>query len=223
MENFKAFDEILEPDIRMTCQVWVDLDTGEQKRKTQQDHYAQVVRYELDRTVPEEICSQFNTAKNLLLYTWYAYHLLSSAELQVLIVLEAALRKRIGEEKIKELTKQKKRGLHAYIKHAIEKNWISNADFRAWHRAPILQARDKYLFSKIDEMKAGGLDLIDIDLSEVEQSKNNTLDYLVILQGTVNKIRNWHGHGELMLHEPSVWTSFEMTTDFINALFRKMD
>ncbi len=219
MEEFKKIDGIFEPDVISKCKTWVNVDTGEQQKQTLQDHYEKIEIFVLNETVPEEIRGQFNAAKNLLLYSWYVYSFLSAAELQVLSILELALRIRIGDKKLKELVKKNKRGLSAYINYAIEKNWASNDDFRAWHRAPMLQAINEHIISKIQEAENEGVEHKEINLNEIEVKGENNTDYLGKLKYTVNKIRNAHAHGENLLCEPSVWESFEMCADFINVLF----
>jgi hypothetical protein len=49
----------------------------------------------------------------------------------------------------------------------------------------------------------------------------NTTDYLGIVLDTVHEIRNIHAHGETMLYPASVWMTFEICLDFINALFKE--
>ena len=49
--------------------------------------------------------------------------------------------------------------------------------------------------------------------------EENTTDFIGILIGTVNRIRNTHAHGEMLLYPTSVWQTFEICADFINALF----
>ncbi|MEN8131532.1 MAG: hypothetical protein ABFS45_15335 [Pseudomonadota bacterium] len=174
----------------------------------------------LDESVPDDIHNLYNIAKNVLLYTWYEYSFFPVAALQVFTTLEYALCNRLGEGTIAELKKKRKRGLYAYIEYSIEQGWIRNEDFSAWHRTPMLRARDEYLFKKIDEMDEKSLDSIEIDYDEAEVPNTNTVDYLDVLLRTVNKIRNWHAHGEFILRPPSVWHTFEMCADFVNAIYR---
>ncbi|HED12441.1 MAG TPA: hypothetical protein ENI62_02085 [Gammaproteobacteria bacterium] len=220
MEEFTGLESVMQPDERMLHYVRQDPVTGENHPQELKDHYESVASINLDNSVPEDIHNLFNIAKNVLLYTWCEYSFFPVAALQAFTTLEYALRERLGEDVIAELKKQRKRGLYAYIEYSIEQGWIRNEDFSAWHRAPMLRARDEYLFKKIREMDEKGLDSMEINYDEAEVPNTNTVDYLDILLRTVNKIRNWHAHGEHILHPPSVWHTFEMCADFINAIYR---
>lgn len=220
MEEFARLETVMQPDERMLLYVLHDPVTGENRPQEIRDHYESVASLVLDESVPDDIHNLYNIAKNVLLYTWYEYGFFPVAAQQAFTTLEYALRDRLGESAINELKKQRRRGLYAYIEYAIEQGWIRNEDFSAWHRAPMLRARDEYLFKKIKEMDEKGLDSIEVDYDEAEVPKTNTVDYLDVLLRTVNKIRNWHAHGEYILHPPSVWHTFEMCADFINAIYR---
>jgi hypothetical protein len=222
MEEFKSLDEATTVDRRNTYFVLRNRVTGETRPQELKDHYESISRFVLSDLVPEKVRSHFNTAKNALLYTWFAYGLFPVAELQALNTLELALRERIGEEGLRKLKKQKKLlGLRTFIEHAVENKWLKNEDFGAYHRAPLEQARMDYLIRKTEEMRAKGLDSIEINYDEIQVSAENTTDYLGILLDTVHEIRNIHAHGETMLYPASVWMTFEICSDFINALYAR--
>lgn len=108
MEEFKLLDEVTTADVRNTYFVLRNRETGETRRQELRDHYEAVSRFVLSQSVPDNIRSRFNTAKNVLLYTWFVYDFYPVAELQALSVLELALRDRIGDETLKTLRKQGK-------------------------------------------------------------------------------------------------------------------
>lgn len=220
MEEFKTLEEVTTVDVRNTYFVLRNRETGETRPKELRDHYESVSRFILCQQVPEKIRSRFNTAKNLLLYTWFAYDFYPVAELQALSTLELALRDRIGEEGLKTLKKQRKQlGMYTFVEYAVDNKWIRNEDFSAYHRAPMERARMDYVIRKTEEMREKGLDSIGIDYDEIQVPEKNTTDYLGILLSTVNRIRNVHAHGETMLYPASVWQTFEVSSEFINALF----
>ena len=70
MEKLKKFDEICLPDFRSTLYMIVNHETGLKRDFRIEDLYEQVRSIELQNTVPEDIRSQFNVARNLCLYTW---------------------------------------------------------------------------------------------------------------------------------------------------------
>lgn len=222
MEEFKSLEEITTVDARNTYFVLRNRVTGETRPQELKDHYESVSAFTLNKAVPEKVRSKFNTAKNALLYTWFVYGFYPVAELQALSALELALRERIGEEGLKKLKKQKKQlGMRTFIEHAVENKWIKNQDFSAYHRAPMERARMDYLTRKTEEMHAKGLDSIEINYDEIQVPAKNTTDYLGILLDTVHEIRNIHAHGETMLYPASVWMTFEICSDLINALYAR--
>jgi hypothetical protein len=226
MEEFKSLDEVTTVDRRNTYFVLRNRVTGETRPQELKDHYESVGRFVLSETVPEKVRSHFNTAKNVLLYTWFAYGFFPVAELQALNALELALKERIGEDGLKAFKKQlkktgKRHGLQAYIEHAAASKWIKNEDFQAYHRAPYERARYELQLKKSEEMREKGLSSIEYDEDEIVVPEENTTDFVGILLNTVNWIRNTHAHGEVMLYPASVWQTFEICSDFINALYRK--
>lgn len=199
----------------------VNRETGNRRPMELTDHYERVSEFMLHEVVPERIRSQFNISKNLLLYAWFVYPFFSVAELHVLSALELALKTRMGDDGINELKRMKKpRGLYSYIEFAKYKGWIRNEVFSAYHRAPFENARREYIIRKKEEMREKGLDKIELNYDEIEVPTANEIDYIAALLDTVNNTRNTHAHGDAFLYPASAWQSFEMTSEFINALFR---
>lgn len=110
--------------------------------------------------------------------------------------------------------------MYTFIDYAVKSKWIKNEDFSGYHRALIERARMDYIIRKSEEMRTKGLDSIEIDFDKIEVPLTNTTDYLAVLLKSVHRIRNVHAHGQTMLYPASVWTTFEMCADFINALFK---
>ena len=221
MEEFKSLDEVTTVDRRNTYFVLRNRITGKTRPQELKDHYESVSRFVLSETVPEKVRSHFNTAKNVLLYTWFAYGFFPVAELQALNALELALKERIGEDGLKALKKQLKKtgkrpGMQAYIEHAAASKWIKNEDFQAYERA-----KNELLLEMNEKMGGKGLSSIEFDKNEIAVPEKDTIDFVGVLIQTVNWIRNTHAHGDVMLYPVSVWRTFEICSDFINALYRR--
>jgi hypothetical protein len=222
VEDYKSFNEVLNRDSRWHAMALINRETGDRRPVELADHYARVGDFTIHETVPERIRCQFNIAKNLLLYAWFVYPFFSVAEMHVLSVLELALRTRMGDEGMNELKRiKKKRGLYSYIEFAKDKGWIRNESFSAYHRAPFEIARREYVIRKTEEMRVKGLGTIELNYDEIEVPTVNQIDYVAVLLDTVNEIRNAHAHGDTFLYPASAWQSFEMVSEFINALFYK--
>lgn len=116
MEEFKNLDQITEPDERHGL---LDALTG--RRFTLEGLHAAVKGVELCEAAPEEIKSQFNVARNLILYTWFSYSLDPVAQLKTYILIEHALNIKDGG---------RDRPLKTMLKRAVSEVWISDSGFR---------------------------------------------------------------------------------------------
>ncbi|TLS77969.1 hypothetical protein FE236_02445 [Mariprofundus erugo] len=215
MESFKLLNEVDRPDPRMEMYAIVNKRTGESRPRTLDDHYEAVAKFELSSSVPEDVRSQFNVSKNVLLYAWHSYSFFSVASQHVLSVLELAMKERIGEENIKRIG----RGMFRYLDFIIKNEWVKNEDLSAWHRRPFEAAMHEYRLKKSEEMHEKGLKEIELDFREIEVPDENNFDYLGALQETLHKIRNEYAHGTTTLYPYTTYKFFELAEEFINALF----
>lgn len=83
-EYFRTPDNVMLPDTR--C-----------KHMSIEQIYAELLQYTLDPNVPAHISAEFETARNLYLYTWFVYEFLAVADRQALATLEGALKTRLDE------------------------------------------------------------------------------------------------------------------------------
>jgi hypothetical protein len=97
MEELKNINEITSPDNRTTSFVVVNRETGQKREFRICDLHEEVDLIKLDETVPEEVRSQFNVARNLCLYSWYCYSFHSVACFKAYSTIEMALRIRLGK------------------------------------------------------------------------------------------------------------------------------
>ena len=97
MEELKKLSEINSPDSRTTGFVMVNRETGQKRPFCICDLHGEVELIKLDETVPEEVRSQFNVARNLCLYSWYCYAFHNVACFKAYSTIELALRIRLGK------------------------------------------------------------------------------------------------------------------------------
>lgn len=222
MEELKQFEEILLPDIRSICKVLINKDTRETKAVDLQWHYKVVEQYQLNNNVPEKIRNHYATALNILLYSWYFYPFCMIAELHALVTLEFAIREKIGQRGLAELkSKNKKHGLFNYIEYVVDKGWIRNEDFSAYHRAPRLKAEQERIEKNIRKMIDNDLDIL-VDDEELIIPENDSYDFLGVLKDIPNKVRNDIAHGSNSLNQ-EVWITFEYCTEFINKIYNSAE
>jgi hypothetical protein len=115
MEEFLKFEEICGPDERHRLS---DQIIG--TRLTLESLYESLDRIRLIESVPEEIRSQFNITKNLIIYSWFSYSLDPVAQLKTFILMEHALKIKCGKETWP---------LPKMIKKAISRGWIKDSGF----------------------------------------------------------------------------------------------
>lgn len=118
-EQLKELNNILKPEIRSNLFTVTNLRTGDARKAELEDFYAIVSSIKLIESVPEDIVSQFNVARNLALYTWYSYPFHQISELKAFSTLEFALRH----------IYPKKRGLANLISHAVKDGYIKDVGF----------------------------------------------------------------------------------------------
>lgn len=87
--------------MRNTLWVVVNHETGQQRKLTLSDIYKSVESIKLDESVPDDVKSQFNVAKNLAIYTWFCYSFHQISELKAFSTLEMALRMKFGKDEQK--------------------------------------------------------------------------------------------------------------------------
>ncbi|MBN1618895.1 hypothetical protein JW887_06180 [Candidatus Dojkabacteria bacterium] len=118
-EQLKDFDDILKPDTRSDLFTVTNLRTGDARKAELEDVFALVSSITLSDSVPEDIISQFNIARNLAIYTWFSYSFHQISELKSFSTLESALRHIYPH----------KRGLGKLISSAVKDRRINDIGF----------------------------------------------------------------------------------------------
>ncbi len=210
-EFLRPLDRVCEPDPRNTVFVNLDLRHLHQSLSERTLH----------AKVPEDILMQFETARNLYLYSWFVYRFYSVCEYQALACLEMALRKRYEQEAPKEYRNKRDHKLYLKggLRYAIDCGHVKHEGFRRWHEAAHRQATFRYEMGKTDEMYAKGLKQIDLDYSEVVVTDaDRNWEYLNFLADFLPELRNQYAHGTSMLHN-NVLTTLEVVSEIINQIY----
>jgi len=186
------------------------------------DQYERIEVYKLENYVPEKVFTQYEVARNLHLYAYNVYRFYMVAQQQALVVLEMAIKECFDPDVLRQYAKEigKTRGLYTCLRYVIDKGFIENADFPAWHRGPKLKAEYEYSIAKMQEMREKGLEEIDLNYSEaVVTTTPEDFDYLEVLLNCMPKMRNSHAHGTDMLHN-QVLITFENVSTIINKIYK---
>jgi hypothetical protein len=206
--------------------VSVFAETGFRPKQLEDQHTA-VARFVLHEDVPEGIRVQFETTKNLYLYSWFVYRFYPVAHHHAYTVLELTLRERFedelhAEEEKKRKKKLKKRefgpGLKQLLAYAIEKGYLKNENFEDWHRHTETRARHRMLMEDISEMSRLGLTEMagndNLEIKDVDRDH----DMLRALLKNFPWLRNHYAHGSKSLHNQVLGT-LQIISEIINQIY----
>src|SRR6267154_835970 len=96
MESLKQFTEICEKDPRHGFFCIINLADGTTRNWTLEDFHKRAEKISLHDGVPEKIRNHFETARNLLIYSWFYYPFNVTAQLCGYTSVEYALKTKIG-------------------------------------------------------------------------------------------------------------------------------
>lgn len=194
MEELKKFEEICEPDERQKHFAIINESRDEIRPLTLRDLYDAADSIKLHNDVPEDIRSHFETARNLLVYSWFYYPFNVVAQLQAFASAEYALRIKAN---VNPVSTKRPPGFKMLLKKAADEGWIADAGF-----------------SLSLDWKLQGMAKI---LSATTQKSINT--YSEALAETLPYLRNTLAHGDNMLHNQGV-EFLVICAEIINQLFQ---
>lgn len=208
-DYFRLLADVSEPDPRWRGLVRID--THPPRPATLTERHAALSELTLCDAVPDELTVQFDTARNLLLYSWHVYRFIPVAELQAYRTVEMALRLRfaIGPATESKRHKQKRKQppkLSELLNRAVSEGLLRDEGFRQHRRI-----REWQQFYK-EEMQAAGLDGDPIEV------RTDLQTYVKALTDTIPTLRNDLAHGSCTLHAGGLLT-VEICCDLINQLF----
>lgn len=215
--------------------------------KVLQDQYDAVAQITLHEGVPREIIVNFETAKNLNLFSWFVYRFHSAARSHAYECLELALRTRFADElymneerkrraqyeaHVKDaphkgkpyqpIDKEKFRPtMHPLLKYAIEIGALKNENFGAWQAKTKVRARSRRDIQTIEKMAELGLteqQTDEADLEITDQDRNH--DYLSRVLENVPSLRNHYAHGTSALDSQSLG-ALRRAAEIINQIFSR--
>lgn len=184
---------------------------------TLEERHSILEKIVLHKSVPEHVRELFNTAKNLSLYTWYAYEFHPIAILTGFLALESAVKTRAVQESPKF---EAIRSFRKLMEIAQEKGWITEE--RIGHRHDIARVRvmDRKIKEAMSHMSRDGMKSIPVEepTEEEIQQEETDMQVIALICSAGVSIRNSLAHGERML-TPGSESQLRMTADLINQLF----
>lgn len=200
----KQPDEIFDPDPRSTS--FVKLDAVGQHSKTIGDHHRQIAAIRMTDRVPEEIRAEFDTARNLYLYSWYVYDFTVPATLYAHALIEKTVKEKCSRSG---LAPPKHAGLKKLLKLSIRRGWLTNAAFEY-----VLDLTQQQLVPPADSDRLPAI-------RSVPLYDPTGADLCEHLAESLPEIRNMGAHGEAGLGLPTTALhALEICACIANALFR---
>lgn len=208
MSEFKAIAELDRPD-----GYWEIFGTN---KIIDVYHIAEEIH--IDGNVPEEIRRRFNTAKNLIVYSWYVSHFLAIATFQSLVALELTLRWRYYDGK---LPPGHKKTLKSLLDHAVKEGWLKDKDFGIYWDHQRSSAYMKEIIDAFDRFRDEGLEEIEIDDDPARFDgivADPEYSYVKHMPKNISGIRNSLAHGSSGIM-PGLVGIVERSAEIVNLLF----
>jgi hypothetical protein len=218
-EKLRPAEYVCEPDPRSTMFVRIDRTNGTSRVMELADQHEQISGYVLHAGVPNGIVVQFETARNVYLYSWFVYRFYPVAEHQSLACLELALRERLKEEMRTGKIKGKRPTLRPLLKYAIDHGLVKNEGFSTWRNRGEINSRHRVEMEKIREASEKNLTEITWDESDIKiTAEDLDWDYVKMLPDLLPMLRNEYAHGSTELHNLALRT-IQIVYEIINQLY----
>lgn len=182
-----------------------------------EQHHQRLSDISLHEGVPEEIRQLFETAKNIALYSHYAYRLHQPAELVGFIAFERAMRIKASID-APDLMQKRHVGWMNIVARAVRDGWFRYDELEGPRRIARYRALQRNLYENLSQ----GDERVEVP----EPTEAEILTELEALGGIMPKLaatlklRNFLAHGEGGL-SPSSVGSLARTAELINQLFRE--
>ncbi len=206
-DKLRTPESACQPDERSASFVVVNRETGDSRPRILADEHEALAQLVLNDAVPAGVRVHFETAKNLLLYSWFCYRFMQVAELHALGALEMALRRTFSvSDDAKDAP-----GLAVLLKRALAEGRLGNQGLRHVERLETI-APEPIRHVWVDE---GGVHVGDLIVPEAPDVRG----YAEMLARELPRHRNTLAHGSELLHPASANLMLELCCDMINLLF----
>lgn len=219
-EYLRPLESIDAPDPRHSSFARMDHDNGGFRPVELKDFHADVSEFVLNEAVPQAIKVQFETARNLYLYSWFIYRFFPVSELYAFTCLEFSLRTKYeGEIPKQYFPRSPEPTLKPLLKYAVDIGHIKNEGFQIWQDRVRQKARFRYEIEKTNEMKERGLKEIELNYADIEiKDIDKNWNYINILKESLPNLRNHYAHGSPTLHIQVLGT-IQIVSEIINQIY----
>lgn len=205
LNTFKTLAELTRPDVR-SAGIGFYGSPPSLRPKTLEDHHAEAAAQALHAGVPSDVAEQFDTARNLYLYTWFSYPLVHVAELHALGTVEFGLRVRFAPA-------SKRRYLGPLLRLALTKQLVRDDQMRMWQRRKLAREQQQ---TEEDQWSEDIRRLF--AHPQPEPASQDPQSFVRHLPSRLHKYRNLLAHGGIYLH-PRGAIVLELCCDLLNQIF----
>ncbi len=198
-DAFRTLDNISAVDPRYAARSVIDPRAG-MRPMTIEDHWRDIDTLALHEGVPSLIRIHYDTARNLLLYSWFVFRFQQVAEMHAYASVEYALRKRAGLP-----LRGRKPTLKVLLRRAVDEGWIRDEGFRRFREDAARRA-------EYEEMEAT------VTGREPDPNRAEAWSYVGMLAKLLPEFRNKLAHGTAML-APRGKRTLALCCDLINQQF----
>ena len=188
-DDFRSLEHIQSPDPRHNFFLKKGIET----------FHSQLSELNLNSSIPPEVRVGFETARNLLLYSFYVYRFSTVARFQAYSVLENAIKIRAANDPSVKL-----KGLKQCIEYALKQRWFKDEGVRQYLRLAEIRDDTPVFFENSNEPPPNVVKSPDGWIQRIKKS--------------FPVIRNGIAHGTPLLLGGD-FTVLEMCCDLINQLF----
>jgi hypothetical protein len=208
-DEFRALEDVMKPDVRQALFVVCDPKSGMWVKKEIRHLHWSISQYALEEHVPQEICVQWDTGRNIWLYAWFVYRFYPVAESHAFVVLELALRQKLGYDG------GRSPGLAKLIPEAIRKKILFDEGIEQYRQIQDEQAEHQRQWERLR------VQIPDCHLPQPESVARDPQSqrYCKMLGESFPLLRNIFAHGSTQLDPASVGLTFAICRDIINQLF----
>lgn len=189
-DSFKQLDEVFESEVKSNYSF--------------EEFYHRVAEISLLDTAPQNIHLHFNTAKNLMLYSWFVSRFHHVSELHAFSTIELAIRTKI---EMVTNNKCKIRNLKNLLEHAIRQKWIIDDGF------PKMVEKKMRLKEYQEMLESVGINSTKEEEIDIQKYSKTLINYFPTL-------RNLFAHGSNSIL-PSYLDLLDTCRYLINQLFNK--
>jgi len=212
--QFKPFEEILLADPRHEF-IMILSETGI-RRTTLVELYNDISTVELLGNVPKDVRILFDTAKNLVLYSWFVYEFITVAEMQAYSTLELALKSRLGNpmKRIGKKGHQKPLMLAELLQRAVSMKLVISCELPTYKRIIKENESNEGVFDQLFE-ETDSAQKIDY-VAAPPMGADEWLEHVIT---SMPKWRNDLAHGSPKLFPAASGFALSISADIINALY----